>query len=375
MNPLRRIIIKAASAGYDLAVPSLLREDAQTAHAKFIQWLERADDAPFLYNPAGVMHDVITPKTSPQIGDISLRHHMILAAGLVKGRGYATEDEALAAVQNGVNIIPGWRAMPRLAGLVEFGSYTRHPRMGNEGVVMWRDDATRSTQNRVGLKNPGATAAATFLQHKIIDLPYQFGINIAPSPSIKDQEQDIQDVVDCIEAFLERDVVPNWFTLNLSCPNTEDDPTGNQTEQKTRAMCEAAMEQIASNNYRVPLWVKVSPDLADSQYQILMDVFAEVGVQAVIATNTLGQPAPHDNTLTAGIGGSQLRVHALHAASILKREQGIHDYPVEVIGCGGVMDGESYLAYKALGIDVVQYYSALIYRSPFAPAIIESEAQ
>lgn len=375
MNPLRRLFVQTTALGYQALKPAIFSTDAQPAHARFVKWLERADAVAALRNGAGVLHDLATPQASVRVGDLTLQHRMILAAGLVKGHGYVSEDAALQAVANGVNIMPGWRTMPQLAGLVEFGSFTRHPRPGNDGTVMWRDDATRSTQNRVGLKNPGAIAAATFLQHHIIDLPYQFGINIAPSPGTQAEQQDIQDVVDCIEAFLERDVVPNWFTLNLSCPNTEDDPTGNQTEQKTRALCQAVIAQIASNNYRVPLWVKVSPDLAEAQYQILMRVFAEVGVQAVVATNTLAKPAPHDPTLTAGVGGTRLHPHALRTATVLKREQGIHQYPVAIIGCGGIMDGQSYLAYKARGIDVVQYYSALIFRSPLAAAIIESEAQ
>ena len=60
----------------------------------------------------------------------------------------------------GRDVVPGWRSLPALVGAVEFGSYTRHPRLGNPGRVVWRDHATRSMQNRIGLRNPGARAAA-----------------------------------------------------------------------------------------------------------------------------------------------------------------------------------------------------------------------
>src|SRR5690606_28074553 len=113
-------------------------------------------------------------------------------------------------------------------GLVEYGSFTRQARPGNIGTVMWRDAKTQSTQNRVGLKNPGVEAAATFLLKHVIDLPHTFGINIAVSPGV-DNEQAIIDIRESFNAFLKRGVIPNWFTLNVSCPNTEDDPTGNQT--------------------------------------------------------------------------------------------------------------------------------------------------
>ncbi len=94
---------------------------------------------------------------------MTLPHPLIVAAGLVKGDGFASEAEALAAVARGRNIMPGWRSLPALVGAVEFGSFTRWPRLGNPGCVVWRDMATRSMQNRVGLRNPGATAAAAFL--------------------------------------------------------------------------------------------------------------------------------------------------------------------------------------------------------------------
>lgn len=104
-----------------------------------------------------------------------------------------------------------------------------------------------------------------------------------------------------------------------------------------------------------------------------MRVFADVGVQAVIATNTLGRPVPGNPSLTAGVGGGRLQTHALNAASLLQREAEQNRYPVDVIGCGGILDGDSYLRYKARGIHVVQYWSALVYRGPLAAAIIESE--
>ena len=130
---------------------------------------------------------------------------------------------------------------------------------------------------------------------------------------------------------------------------------------------------IKHEGYDVPLWVKISPDLADMQYKILMRVFAEIGVKAVITTNTLGKPAPHPKNVQAGIGGGDLHDHALHAATICFQEKTLCDYPVDVIGCGGIIDGDSYLRYKARGIHIVQYWSALVYRGPLAAAIIESE--
>jgi dihydroorotate dehydrogenase len=299
---------------------------------------------------------------------------LILAAGFVKGDGFESEGDALQAVRRRQNIIPGWRALPALLGPVEFGSFTRYPRLGNPGTVLWRDAETRSTQNRVGLKNPGAVGAAAFLFERRGALPPVFGVNIAPSPGVDDPGQERDEVIEAMRAFIARGVRPAWFTLNLSCPNTEDDPGGRQTEDHARTLCAAVTDFLADYvGGTVPLWVKVSPCLSDAQYQALMAAFAETGVRAVIATNTLGQPTPDDPALMAGVGGGRLHDYAVAAAATLADARRQNGYPVDVIGCGGVQDPATYHAFARHGVRAVQYWSALVFGGPLAPAQILEE--
>ena len=267
------------------------------------------------------------------VGGVNLPHPLILAAGFVKGDGFEDEAAAIEAVDLGKNIIPGWRSVAALVGPVEFGSFTRWPRTGNPGTVMWRDVATQSTQNRVGLRNPGAKAAATFLAQRRDALPAVYGINIAVSPGVDDPTPADAGSDRIGRHFSnERDIRPAWFTLNLSCPNTEDDPGGNQTGAQAQLLCQALTARLD-----VPLWVKIGPNLADEQYCILMRVFADTGVAAVIATNTQAQPTPDDAATMAGVGGGQLHQHALTATQCLLREKALHGYTtVDVVGCGGV---------------------------------------
>ncbi|MGJ3237852.1 MAG: hypothetical protein ACFE0Q_04015 [Anaerolineae bacterium] len=372
MSFLRKLVLAVNDYSYRVLRSILFRQTAQVWHTRILDTLTWADASDSICDLAWTVHRASFRRVPITLGGVRLAHPFILAAGFVKGHGFESEDQALAAVERGENIMPGWRSMPRLVGLVEYGSFTRHPRIGNAGTVMWRDVSTQSTQNRVGLKNPGVEAAAHFLLKHVIDLPHTFGINIALSPGVTDA-QAVIDVRESINAFLKRGVIPNWFTLNISCPNTEDDPSGNQAEKLTRALCQSALDAIADTGCDTPLWVKLGPDLASDQYHLLMKVFAELGVRAVIATNTLGAPSPDDPTVQAGLGGGHLYTHALGTAELLmtiRREQG---YPVDVIGCGGVLNGTQYLSYKARGVPVVQYWSALVYRGPLAGAIIESE--
>jgi dihydroorotate dehydrogenase len=318
-----------------------------------------------------LLHRLLFRKHQIEVGGVTLPHPFILAAGMVKGHGFETEKEALAAVNDGTNIIPGWRSVPALVGLVEFGSFTFHPRLGNPGVVMWRDRKTKSTQNRVGLTNPGAKAAAQFLGRNREQLPQQFGINIAVSPGVDDLDQQKTEVVGSIVAFIEQDIRPTWFTLNLSCPNTEDDPGGNQTAEQARQLCGAAVDYLRSNNLDIPLWVKISPALADEQYNILLQTFAATGVSAVIATNTIAQPTPDNPNVMAGVAGGRLYAETLKTVTTLNRLNNEHGYNIDIIACGGVMDKKTYASFRDNGAKAVQYWSALVYRGPLAAAIID----
>ncbi|MBN1564030.1 MAG: hypothetical protein JXA10_09325 [Anaerolineae bacterium] len=375
---LRSALLRVSNPIYtEYMRPVIFRSSAQKAHERMMHLLRWADYQAWLDTLFGVGQALTLPNQPITTGGVTLNRPFMLAAGLVKGDGFTSEDAALAAVQSGHNIIPGWRSVPRLIGLVEYGSFTRWPRVGNPGTVVWRDVPTQSTQNRVGLRNPGVKASAVFLGARIAHLPDQFGINIAISPGVDDPDQQTEEVLTGLRAFIEAGVYPTWFTLNLSCPNTEDDPSGNQTADQTRQLCHAAVNDLREARLvvgrQIPLWVKVGPTLSVEQYRALMGVFAETGVRAVIATNTLPAPTPDDPTITAGVAGGRLHDHALETAAILMQERTKHDYPVDVIGCGGVSDCQTYQNFRNLGVETVQYWSALIYRGPFVAALIMDE--
>jgi dihydroorotate dehydrogenase len=373
VNLARTAALQVSKLAYQAARPMLFRRSAQQAHEDLLHLLTLLDQSNTVQAALRAAQQLAFPNVPRHIGGVDLPHTMILGAGLVKGLGFDEERDALAAARRGHNLIPGWRTLPSLVGPVEFGSYTRWPRMGNRGQVIWRRVATRSTQNRVGLKNPGAVGAAAFLARHQQHLPPVYGINIAVSPGVVGTNRETRDVLESMRAFTARGVYPSWFTLNLSCPNTDDDPQANQTEAKAREMCSAIVAQLAQNGLTIPLWVKVGPALAPDQYAALMRAFAETGVRAVVATNTLAKRAP-DGT-TAGVGGGVLHREAVRAAGHLMAAREQHGLPVDVIGCGGVQDPASLFDFTRLGVVAVQYWSALVYRGPLAAALILDDAQ
>jgi dihydroorotate dehydrogenase len=375
----RAAFLRANAALYaGLARPVIFRSSAQTAHERLLRWLRWADERSWLVALMGGAHRLAFAPDPVEVGGVTLPAPLILAAGVVKGDGFESEQDAQDALAAGRNIIPGWRALPRLAGPIELGSFTRWPRLGNPGTVVWRDVPNRSTQNRVGLRNPGAQAAASFLAARRRRLPPQFGINIAISPGVDDPDQQTGEALDSFRLFADHEVYPAWFTLNLSCPNTEDDPNGNQSADLARQVCGAAADYLRGVSEMagraIPLWVKIGPTLSVEQLQALMAALEEVGARAVVATNTLPMPSPDDPGVMAGVGGRRLREKAVETAAILMREKTARGYAVDVIGCGGVEDRASYRAFAALGVRAVQYWSALVYRGPLAAALIAHEA-
>lgn len=366
----RRAALAVGGGLYRAIRPVVFSQSAQTAHEAALRWLARCD----YETGAAVLSGVrwLTSADRPvEMGGVRLPMPFILAAGLLKGHGFATEAEAAAAVDAGLNVMPGWRSLPALVGPVEMGSFTRWPRLGNPGRVVWRDVQTRSTQNFVGLKNPGAKAAAAFLAARQAFLPPVYGINVAVSPGVQDPGEERDEALTALHAFLERDLRPAWFTLNISCPNTEDDPTAHQTEARTRGLCSAAVALLKPSG--IPLWVKISPGLAEDQYRVVMRVLAESGVSAVIATNTLAQSHPEQSGVMAGIAGGRLHAAALRAARILSETGQRENLPVAVVGCGGIQDAETIGAFSRIGVLAMQYWSALVYRGPLAAALLTAE--
>ena len=373
-KPRKRLVLLLYKIVYPFLNTIIFRFSGQQAHDKLIRFLRSLDRNPRAISIAQAIRIRVSCGTPTRVGGIILSQSLVLAAGLAKGDGF--EDEATAehaVLDRKCNIIPGWRTVPALIGPMEFGSFTRFPRKGNDGTVMWRHANTRSLQNRVGLKNPGARAAAMFLGMRKAQLPDEFGINIAVSPGVHDIDQQEREVVESLKFFLDHGVLPSWFTLNLSCPNTDDDPLGHQLEAETRRLCGAFIKGLKRRSLSIPLWVKISPGLAAEQYHALVRIFADVGVKAIVATNTLPEPSPEDPEQIAGLGGGGLFDATLDAVKHLRAEIIRSNAAIDIVACGGILDGASFQAYRELGVNAAQYWSALVYRGPLAAALIESE--
>ncbi len=158
------------------------------------------------------------------------------------------------------------------------------------------------------------------------------------------------------------------MTLNLSCPNNEDDPRGQQSAALARELSGAVVKMST-----VPVWAKVGPDLSDEQLTALVEAFADTGVRAVVATNTLAQAVP-DGQGSAGLSGARLRPWALDTVSRLHAAMRQLGATFDIVAGGGILDGADLLAFEAAGARAAMLYTALVFRGPLAAALILRES-
>ena len=132
-------------------------------------------------------------------------------------------------------------------------------------------------------------------------------------------------------------------------------------------MREAADRAVTGR--RVPLLVKIAPDLADEDVDAVADLAVELGLDGIIATNTTiardGLGLRSDPALTAetgGLSGAPLKERSLE---VLRRLYARVGDRVTLVGVGGIEDAEDAWQRILAGATLVQGYSAFIYEGPF----------
>jgi dihydroorotate dehydrogenase len=125
---------------------------------------------------------------------------------------------------------------------------------------------------------------------------------------------------------------------------------------------------------RLPIWVKVGPDLSDEQLRSLVSACAATGVRALVATNTWARPAPTDGG-SAGLSGAGLRPLALDTVRRLSAIVTETGAGLDIVACGGILSGRDLLAFQVAGARAAMIYSALVFRGPLAGALILREAR
>jgi dihydroorotate dehydrogenase len=259
-------------------------------------------------------------------------------------------------------------------GFVEVGTVTARPQPGNPRPRMFRFPAERALVNRMGFNNHGAAALAARLRSLRAGGGYRpiVGVNIGKTKAVPEDEA-VADYV--ASARLVADVA-DYVVVNVSSPNTPGLRDLQSVGKLRPLLCavRAALDQ-ASPRRRVPLLVKIAPDLADEDVDAVADLALELGLDGIIATNTtISRDGLHDEQAVAaagpgGLSGAPLKSRAL---AVLGRLHARADGRLILIAAGGIETADDARDRLAAGATLLQAYTAFIYEGPLWPRRVQA---
>ncbi|NWG73779.1 MAG: quinone-dependent dihydroorotate dehydrogenase [Rubrivivax sp.] len=251
-------------------------------------------------------------------------------------------------------------------GFIEVGTVTPKPQPGNPKPRLFRLPQAQALINRMGFNNDGLAA---FVANVRRARRYRAGGGIVGLNIGKNAATPIERATDDYLTGL-AGVYPHadYVTVNISSPNTKN-LRALQSDEALDALLAALQARRAGlereHGRRVPVFVKIAPDLDDAQIDLIAATLVRHGVDGVIATNTtIARDAvkglPHADE-AGGLSGRPVLEASNRVIRRLRAALG-RGYPI--IGVGGILSGADALAKIDAGADLVQLYTGLIYRGP-----------
>lgn len=332
---------------YSLARPFLFGLDPEAAHDLTLSALARGQGTPLQLGwCASTVDDPIT------LAGLTFPNRVGLAAGLDKN---ARCIDALAAM--------GF-------GFVEVGTVTPRPQPGNPKPRMFRLPQAQALINRLGFNNDGLAAFLDNVQRARCRKSGQhsamrLGLNIGKNASTPIEDATADYLIGLEGVYPHADYV----AVNISSPNTQ-----NLRALQSDAALDGLLLALAERREmltarpgakRVPIFIKIAPDLDEAQVRSIANSLLQHGMDGVIATNTtVSREAvkglPHAQE-TGGLSGAPVREASNRVIRLLRAELGAA-FPI--IGVGGILSADDAVEKIRAGADVVQIYTGLIYQGP-----------
>jgi dihydroorotate dehydrogenase len=247
-------------------------------------------------------------------------------------------------------------------GFVEIGTVTPRPQPGNPKPRVFRLTDAQAMINRLGFNNKGVDHLVR--QVKSHSFKGVLGINIGKNFDTPN-EKAVDDYLHCFEK-----VYPyaDYITINISSPNTKNlrDLQGEaELDHLLGSINKKRAELAASLDRRVPIALKVAPDLEEDALPAIAQTVSRHELDAVIATNTTisrdevkGMKHAEE---TGGLSGAPLKAKA---DAVLGALRSLLPDDIALIGVGGITCGQDAADKMDLGADLVQFYTGMVYRGP-----------
>jgi dihydroorotate dehydrogenase len=329
---------------YPLSRAVLFRMDPEAAHDFTIDLLARTQNTPLAcaYGQTRV-DDPVT------VAGLRFPNRVGMAAGLDKN----------------ARCIDGLGAMG--FGFVEVGTVTPLPQPGNPRPRMFRLPAANALINRMGFNNEGLDTFLANVQRARFrrdGRPLLLGLNIGKNAATPIERATDDYLIGLAGVYPHADYV----TVNISSPNTKNLRALQSDEALDTLLGAIAGKREAlaqEHGKRVPVFVKIAPDLDEAQIQVIAATLQRHGMDGVIATNTTlsreaVQGLPHAEE-TGGLSGTPVLEASNRVIRQLRAALG-RDFPI--IGVGGILSAQDAVSKIDAGADLVQIYTGLIYQGP-----------
>ncbi|MEO7885402.1 quinone-dependent dihydroorotate dehydrogenase [Polaromonas sp.] len=331
---------------YALARPFLFGLDPETAHELTMASLARTQGTPL--SLAYLSSRVSDPI---ELAGLTFPNRVGLAAGLDKN----------------ARCIDGLAAMG--FGFVEVGTVTPKAQPGNPKPRMFRLTEANALINRLGFNNEGLDAFLANVQRSSVRKQgaksnLLLGLNIGKNAATP-IENAVDDYLICLDGVYPH---ADYVTVNISSPNTKN-LRALQSDEALDALLGRIAERretlAAQHGKRVPIFVKIAPDLDEAQVDVIAATLKRHAMDGVVATNTtLSRDAVkgmrHADE-TGGLSGAPVLEASNRVIGQLRAALG-KGFPI--IGVGGILSGADAVSKIKAGADVVQIYTGLIYKGP-----------
>jgi len=312
--------------------PYLFGLDAESAHRLTLAMLSAVP--PFS-----------TPKDPPELSvklwGVDFSNPVGLAAGMDK--------DAVA--------FSGWQTLG--FGFAEMGTITPLPQPGNEAPRIWRIRERRALINSLGFPSEGMDAVARRIERiRNSGNAIRLGLNFGPN-----KETPVTGVAADYAALMARmGALADFVVINVSSPNTPGLRNW-QSPEKMREIFNAMREHGGETAHRVPLLLKIAPDLARDDLFRICDTALELKLDGIVACNStiardaLGVSSPHPG----GLSGQPLKIRARELIHDIYTHTG---GKIPIVGVGGVASAEDAWSHIRAGASMVELYTGLIYEGP-----------
>tara|TARA_Y100001970_G_scaffold57151_1_gene72417 strand:- start:61 stop:1104 length:1044 start_codon:yes stop_codon:yes gene_type:complete len=250
-------------------------------------------------------------------------------------------------------------------GFVEVGTVTPIYQYGNHKPRIFRLEEDMALINRLGFNNSGSEKVRSRIMSN--SPKGLFGINIGPN---KDTNNRLEDYLICLRKFYN---LADYLTINISSPNTENLRSFHNRDELNELLSLIEKEKKILKT-KVPITVKISPDIKDENINMISDLLLKYDVKAIIISNTTDKN--RENLLNinklekGGLSGKPLEKRS---NELINKFYKILQNKIKIIGVGGVDSGQS--AYQKIinGATLVQLYTGMIYQGPSIASKISEE--